>query len=31
MKSLTEISEEFPIHDDEITCRLNFRRRPFLV
>ena len=31
MKSLTETGEEFPIHDDVVTCRLNFRRRPFLV
>ena len=31
MKILTETVEEFPIHDDVVTCRLNFRRRPFLV
>ena len=31
MKISTETSEEFPIHDDVVTCRLNFRRRPFLV
>ena len=27
----TETGEEFPIHDDVVTCRLNFRRRPFMV
>ena len=31
MKILTEIGEEFFIQDDVITCRLNFRRRPYLV
>ena len=31
MKISTETGEEFPIHDDVVTCRLNFRRRPFLV
>ena len=31
IKISTETGEEFPIHDDVITCRLNFRRRPFLV
>ena len=31
MKILTETGEEFPIHDDVVTCRLNFRRLPFLV
>ena len=31
MKILTKTGEEFPIHDDVVTCRLNFRRRPFLV
>ena len=30
-KISTEIGEEFPIHDNVVTCRLNFRRRPFLV
>ena len=27
----TETCEEFPIYDDVVTCRLKFRRRPFLV
>ena len=27
----TETSEEFPIQNDVVTCRLNFRRWPFLV
>ena len=31
MKISTETGEELPIHDDVVTCRLNFRRRPFLV
>ena len=31
MKISTETGEEFPIYDDVVTCRLNFRRRPFLV
>ena len=31
MKILTETGEEFPIHNDVVTCRLNFRRRPFVV
>ena len=31
IKISTETGEEFPIHDDVVTCRLNFRRRPFLV
>ena len=31
MKISTETGEEFPIKDDVVTCRLNFRRRPFLV
>ena len=31
MKISTETGEEFPIHDDVVTSRLNFRRRPFLV
>ena len=31
IKISTETGEEFPIQDDVITCRLNFRRRPFLV
>ena len=31
MKISTETGEEFPIHDDVVTCHLNFRRRPFLV
>ena len=31
MKILTETGEEFPIYDDVVTCRLNFRRRPILV
>ena len=26
----TETGKEFPIHDDVVTCRLNFRRRPVL-
>ena len=31
MKISTETGEEFPIHDYVVTCRLNFRRRPFMV
>ena len=31
MKMSTETGDEFPIHDDVFTCRLNFRWRPFLV
>ena len=31
MKISTETGKDFPIHDDVVTCRLNFRRRPFLV
>ena len=31
MKILTEIGEEFHIEDDVVTCRLHFRRRPFLT
>ena len=31
MKISTETGEEFPIHDDVVTCCLNFRRRPILV
>ena len=31
MKISTETGEKFPIHDDVLTCRLNFRQRPFLV
>ena len=31
IKICTETGEEFPIHDDVVTCRLNFRRRPFLA
>ena len=31
MKISTKTGEEFPIHDDVVTCRLNFRRRLFLV
>ena len=31
MKISTETGVEFPIHDDVFTCRLNFRRRLFLV
>ena len=31
MKIFTETGEEFPIHDDVVTCRLNFCRRQFLV
>ena len=31
MNISTETGDEFPIHDDVVTCRLNFRRRPFLV
>ena len=31
IKLCTETSEEFPIQDDVVICRLNFRSRPFLV
>ena len=31
MKISTETGEEFPIHDDVVICRLNFRRRLFSV
>ena len=31
MKISTETGEEFPNHNDVVTCSLNFRRRPFLV
>ena len=31
MKISTETGVEFSIHDDVVTCRLNFRRRPYLV
>ena len=31
MKISTETGDEFPIQDGLVTCRLNFRRRPFLV
>ena len=31
MKILTETGEELTINDNVVTCRLNFRRRPFLV
>ena len=31
MKISTETGEEFPMHDDVVTYRLNIRRRPFLV
>ena len=31
IKISTETGEEFPIHDDVVTCSLNFRQRPFLV
>ena len=31
IKISTETGEEFSIHDDVVTCRLNFRRRPFLI
>ena len=31
MKLSTKTGEEFPIQDDVVTCRLNFRRRLFLV
>ena len=31
IKIFTETGEEFNIQDDVVTCRLNFRRRPFLV
>ena len=31
IKTLSDTGEEFPIHDDVITCRLNFRGRTFLV
>ena len=30
-KIFTETGEEFFIHDDMDNCRLNLRRRPFLV
>ena len=30
-KILAETGKSFPIHDDVVTCRLTFRRRPFLV
>ena len=31
MKISTETGDEFPIQDGLVTCRLNFRRRPFLA
>ena len=31
IKISTETGEEFPILDDVVTCRLNFRRRPYLI
>ena len=31
IKVSTEIGEEFPIQAYVVTCRLNLRRRPFLV
>ena len=31
MKISTGTGNEFPIQDSLVTCRLNFRRRPFLV
>ena len=31
MKISTETGEDFSFHNDVITCRLNFRRRIFLV
>ena len=31
MKIFTKIGEAFPIQDDVVTCRLHFRRRPFLA
>ena len=31
IKISTETGDEFSIHDGLVTCRLNFRRRPFLV
>ena len=31
MKISTETLEDFPIQDACVTCRLNFRRRPFLT
>ena len=31
MKISTETEEDFPIKDGLVTCRLNFRHRPFLV
>ena len=31
MKITTKTDEEFPIQDDMVTLRLNFRRRLFLV
>ena len=31
IKINTVTEKEFPIQDDVVTCRLNFRRRPFLA
>ena len=31
MKISTETGDEFPIHVDVVTCRLNSFRRPFLI
>ena len=31
MKISTKTGEEFPIDDYVVTCRFNFRRRPFVV
>ena len=31
IKIYIETGEEFSIQNDVVTCRLNFRRRPFLV
>ena len=31
IKICTETGEEFPIQDGLVTCRLHFRRRPFLA
>ena len=31
MKISTETGEDLHIHDDVVTCLINFRRRPYLV
>ena len=30
-KIFTETYTKYPIKDDVVTCRINFRRRPFVV